>query len=152
MRNSILIMMSLSGSVALIFYILLYPIAKKYFAIRWRYNILKTALLFFLFPIPLYKHRIQKIVNLFIPFLNDKMPATNRYYFSNLIIQFEKELYVSNNIKRKIIYLAFAGGITFVIVSIQLYQYYKLRKTLKIIDSTYNVKQSECIRRYTEKQ
>lgn len=151
MRNSILIMMSLSGSVVLIFYILLYPLAKKYFAIRWRYNILKTALLFFLFPIPHYKYRIQKIVNLFIPFFNDKMPATNRYYFSNLIIRFEKELYVSNNIKRKIIYLAFAGVVTFVIIGMQLYQYYKLRKILKIIGSTYSIKQSECMGGYIEK-
>lgn len=46
-----LFIMSMSGSVIVLLYILIYPIAKRYFSLRWRYCILKLSLFFYLIPI-----------------------------------------------------------------------------------------------------
>lgn len=48
--HNILLVMSLSGSVTVLSYILIYPIAKRYFSFACRYWILKIALAFYLIP------------------------------------------------------------------------------------------------------
>ena len=87
------------------------PDCKKIFTVKWRYNILKLALLFFLFPFPCFKYKIKEYITA-IPLL--KFPSdlsTKRYYFSDLIIHLENDIYVSHNIKKRMVYLIFAGGV-----------------------------------------
>lgn len=50
--------MSLSGTVVFVFYLLLYPLSKRYFSLEWRYNLLKIALMFYLIPFPLCKYYV----------------------------------------------------------------------------------------------
>ena len=50
--------MSLSGTVVFVFYLLLYPLSKRYFSLKWRYNLLKIALMFYLIPFPLCKYYV----------------------------------------------------------------------------------------------
>ena len=45
--------MSASGTVVFVFYMLLYPLSQRYFSLKWRYRILKLAMMFFLIPFPL---------------------------------------------------------------------------------------------------
>ncbi len=44
--------MSVSGSIIILFYILLKPLAARYFSAKWTYGLLKTAMVFYLFPFP----------------------------------------------------------------------------------------------------
>lgn len=50
--------MSISGTVVFILYLLLYPLSKRYFSLKWRYRILKLAMMFFLAPFPLCKYYV----------------------------------------------------------------------------------------------
>ena len=44
--------MSVSGSIIILFYILLKPLAARYFSAKWTYGLLKTAMVFYLFSFP----------------------------------------------------------------------------------------------------
>ena len=150
MRNSVLFMMSLSGSAVYILYILICPIAKRFFTVKWRYNILKLALLFFLFPFPCFKYKIKEYITA-IPLLELTSDlSTKRYYFSNLIIHLGNDIYVSHNIKKRIVYLIFAGCVAAVILCIQFYQYFKLRKVLNRLSADNNVETPEYILGYID--
>ena len=50
--------MSVSGTVVFIFYMLLFPLFERYFSLKWRYRILKLAMMFFLVPFPLCKYYV----------------------------------------------------------------------------------------------
>lgn len=50
--------MSVSGTVVFVFYMLFYPLCKRYVSLKWRYGILKTAMVFYLVPFPLWKYRV----------------------------------------------------------------------------------------------
>ncbi len=49
--------MSLSGTVIFFAYIILYPLARRHFPVRWRYYVLCMCIFFYLFPLPLVKNR-----------------------------------------------------------------------------------------------
>lgn len=67
MLTNFLLIMSLSGSVILLLYILLSPIAKRYFSLAWRYRILKIALAFYLIPFPAVLPEIRSSIFGFCP-------------------------------------------------------------------------------------
>ncbi len=147
MRNSILFMMSLSGSVVFILYIFIYPIAKRFFTVKWRYNILKLALLFFLFPFPCFKYKIKEYITAIpLPELTSDLPK--RYYYSDLIIHLEDDFYASHNIEKRIVYLIFAGCVAAIILCIQIYQYFELRRILNQLSAENNVETPEYISGY----
>ena len=149
MRNSILFMMSLSGSVVFILYIFIYPIAKRFFTVKWRYNILKLALLFFLFPFPCFKYKIKEYITAIpLPELTSDIPK--RYYYSDLIIHLEDDFYASHNIEKRIVYLIFAGCVAAIILSIRFYQYFKLRRVLNRLSDDNNVEIPEYILGYID--
>ena len=50
--------MSVSGTVVFVLYMLLYPLSERYFSLKWRYRILKLAMMFFLVPFPLCKYYV----------------------------------------------------------------------------------------------
>ena len=47
MFQNLIFVMSLSGSIVCLLYIVTYPLAKRYFPLKWRYFMLKTAVIFF---------------------------------------------------------------------------------------------------------
>lgn len=149
MRNSILFMMSLSGSAVFILYILIYPIAKRFFTVKWRYDILKLALLFFLFPFPCFKYKIKEYITA-IPLMEFTSDIPKRYYFSDLIIHLENDFYISHNIEKRIVYLIFAGCVAAIILSIRFYQYFKLRRVLNRLSDDNNVEIPEYILGYID--
>ena len=149
MRNSVLFMMSLSGSAVFILYILIYPIAKRFFTVKWRYDILKLALLFFLFPFPCFKYKIKEYITA-IPLMEFTSDIPKRYYFSDLIIHLENDFYISHNIEKRIVYLIFAGCVAAIILSIRFYQYFKLRRVLNRLSDDNNVEIPEYILGYID--
>ena len=101
MFRNILFIMSLSGSVVMVFYILFYPLAKRYFPLIWRYRILKTAMFFYLIPVAECKYHMLKLLKALFPALWDKIFAmkpssfnlTYGIYIENGFIQLSPNIY-----------------------------------------------------------
>ncbi len=62
MFRNLLFTMSLSGSIVMVLYLILYPLARKYFPLVWRYRVLKVAMFFYLIPIAECKYYILIIL------------------------------------------------------------------------------------------
>lgn len=73
MFRNILFMMSLSGSVVMVLYMLSYPLAKRYFPLVWRYRILKIAMFFYLMPFAEFKYYILNLLTILFPRLWNKI-------------------------------------------------------------------------------
>ena len=73
MRQNLLFNMSLSGNAVFILYILIYPLTTRFFSLEWRYSILKSAIIFYLVPIPLCKYLILNVIHSCFPMLWEKM-------------------------------------------------------------------------------
>ncbi len=67
MFSNIFFTMSLTGSIVFLLYILTYPFAKKYFSLKWRYMILKMAIVFYLLPVSMCKYLIIDVIHRFFP-------------------------------------------------------------------------------------
>lgn len=68
MLRYLVFVMSLSGSIIVILYKLLSPVARKFFPHSWRSSVLKMALFFYLFPVPLFKDFILSHIQELFPF------------------------------------------------------------------------------------
>ena len=73
MFRNLLFTMSLSGSIVVVFYILFYPLTRRYFSLMWRYRILKTALFFYLIPVGVCKYYVFGILQTMFPNLWNKI-------------------------------------------------------------------------------
>lgn len=71
MFRNILFIMSLSGSVVMVLYMLFYPLAQRYFPLIWRYRILKIAIFFYLIPVAECKYYVLKLLKTLFPELWD---------------------------------------------------------------------------------
>lgn len=99
--RNILLVMSLSGSVILFFYILIYPISKRYFSIAFRYRILRIALAFYLIPFPLCSDRIKDRMFEMFPGLIDRFGARLDYLDTGYVVFTEgNSIYLSLGVKR----------------------------------------------------
>lgn len=121
--------MTLSGTEVFILYILLCPIARKYFSIRWRYFILKVSMMFYLFPFAWFKFiALDKVFKLF--------PGLETYYVSNIKnIDLTKYIFIEQNHKIvswqiKIIWLILCvtGIVSAILIYVQLRGYFKLKR------------------------
>ncbi len=59
---NLLLSMSLAGSLVYLVYLILRPLAVKYFSSTWRYRLLKLSLVFYLLPYQYYKFRYYGIL------------------------------------------------------------------------------------------
>ena len=73
MFRNLLFTMSLSGSLVVVFHILFYLLARRYFSLVWRYRILKTALFFYLIPVGVCKYYVFGILQTMFPNLWNKI-------------------------------------------------------------------------------
>jgi len=60
----------------MLLYIVIYPLAKRYFSLTWRYQILKIAMFFYLVPFAYYKYSIISRVHMAVPQLIDRLHPT----------------------------------------------------------------------------
>ena len=81
-----------------------------------------------------------------MPELTSDLPK--RYYYSDLIIHLEDDFYASHNIEKRIVYLIFAGCVAAIILCIQIYQYFELRRILNQLSAENNVETPEYISGY----
>ncbi len=120
-------MMSLSGSVILLLYILTYPVARRYFSLAWRYRILKIAIMFYLIPFPVFLSWIRTHLSANFPqVVADKFHVPK--YFLNTEYGIYKEggsVYVSSKMKGMLILLAVLGILSCAIVLLHISRYRK---------------------------
>lgn len=62
MFRNLLFTMSLSGSLVMVLYLILYPLARRYFPLVWRYRVLKMAIFFYLIPVEGCKYYVFGIL------------------------------------------------------------------------------------------
>ena len=130
MTNNFLLIMSLSGSVILLLYLLVSPIAKRYFSLAWRYRILKIALALYLIPFPVILSEIKDSIVGFCPrvveLLSRPVSLLNTSY---AFYADGGSLYVSSALEKMLIFILGTGFLSFVVISWYALQYWKRRKT-----------------------
>ncbi|MCM1124053.1 MAG: M56 family metallopeptidase [Eubacterium sp.] len=61
---NLIFVMSISGSIVFLLYLLTKPIASRYFTAHWQYNFLRICLLFYLLPYQCLQDKLLKLFNL----------------------------------------------------------------------------------------
>ena len=129
MLTNFLLIMSLSGSVILLLYLLVSPIAKRYFSLAWRYRILKIALAFYLIPFPAVLPEIRDSIFGFCPLavnlLSRPVSLMNTSY---AIYADGGSLYVSSGLEKMLIFILGMGVLSFAVISWYALRYWKMRK------------------------
>ena len=128
MFRNLLFTMSLSGSVILLFYIISYPLAKRYFPIAWRYHILKTAMVFYLVPFSEYKYQIVDLMERLFPVFWSKIYHSPEFDSSYSIIVTNGVMHFSPKVKWMMFMLAVCGLISFIIILTWIIQYWKMKQ------------------------
>ena len=132
--------MSLSGTVIFAFYLLIYPLSQRYFSLKWRYKLLKIAMVFYLVPFPLCKYYvrdffydnfslIQKIAR-----QNESSVMSSDY----IIVVNRDSILLSPKVQTIYIIVLFAVLISFFIIWKQITQYRKMKRicTVDLKEST----------------
>ena len=106
MLTNFLLIMSLSGSVILLLYLLVSPIAKRYFSLAWRYRILKIALAFYLIPFPAVLPEIRDSIFGFCPLAVDLLSRPVSLMNTSYAIYADgSSLYVSSALEKMLIFI-----------------------------------------------
>lgn len=129
MRQNIIFVMSLSGTMVYLLYIFTYYIARKYFPTRWRYRILKISLVCFLLPLPYFKPIIKKTLEAIAPFFKSEVVLDDIRMLNelNLILKNYDSFMLSEGARRIWITAFCIGVISLTIIFTQLHKYIKAK-------------------------
>ena len=122
--KSTLFVMSLSGTLAFLLYIAIYPFARKFFRPKWRYILLKVILMFYLIPIPLLLNWIRQIIQDSIQTNHDttNIIASVDHFVENIVIRIN--LAVALPYFTMLLYVSvFLGIISCLTICFQTYNY-----------------------------
>ena len=125
-----LFVMSSSGTAVFIVYLLTYPLLKRYFSLKWRYRILKIAMLFYLFPFPLYRDKIWGFFRERFSFVRE---MARQYKFSKIntdyvIVVSSDSIWLSPKVKFIYIAVSLIVLISLIILWKQAAQYRKMKQ------------------------
>ena len=130
MINNFLLIMSLSGSVILLLYLLVSPIAKRYFSFAWRYRILKIALAFYLIPFPVILSEIKDSIVGFCPWVVELLSRPVSLLNTSYAFYADgSSLYVSSALEKMLIFILGTVLLSFAVISWYALRYWKRRKT-----------------------
>lgn len=137
MEHNVIYVMSLSGTMVYILYLVLYPFSRQYFPVKWRLWILKISLMFFILPIPYYRYVIERVLKLLFPFLASEDGKSGSYLIGNIntIIIHADTYYISEDIKVILLIEIVFEMISFGIIFFQMIQYMRV-KNLYLKDSS----------------
>lgn len=127
--HNCLFVMSFSGSMILLLYLLTYPIAKRYFSLAWRYCVLKIALAFYLIPFPICISRVRVLLHKILP--HTVYVLNKSEYFLNTAFALYKSddfIYVSSEFWKMLVLMFLFGIISFTLILRQILSYWKVRK------------------------
>lgn len=130
MSENLLFVMSLSGTVVFLLYVICYPLAKRVFPLRWRYLMLKMALVFYLVPFSLFKYSLLGFIYSALPELKS-VPAfgPQEIDISEKILYSQDETSLSLQFKIIFIVVAIIGLVSLIIISRQIIWYLKIKRT-----------------------
>lgn len=130
MFKNLLFTMSAAGSIVVVFYILLYPITKGCFSPKWRYCMLKMAIVFYLIPFPYYKYRILDVIHIFSPSMYEILrdPVEENISAEYTIVINKSEILMSQKVKIIFGCIFVSGIITLFILLWHLVRYVRIRK------------------------
>lgn len=131
MLRNILFAMSLSGTVVLLFYLLSYPLARRYFSPAWRYHILKVAILFFLVPLPRCKYYVLNVLYRYFPDFAARIHHVPKELETKYLIIYGEngERWFSPGLKRLFAFQTVLVLLAVVFFLIQIFRYGKMKHT-----------------------
>lgn len=133
MRQDVLIIMSLSGTLVVVLYFVMYPLLDKFMGALWRYRFLKIALLFYLIPFSELKYRCYTILQTIFGFYGIKMDGNVPQILKraeSIIIGPDGQKVFPVIAKEVIIIVSLVASCSIMIIGIQLYQYFRVRQGL----------------------
>lgn len=144
--------MSLSGTMVCLFYIALYPLAKNYVSLKWRYHILKIAILFFLIPFSEYKYLILGVIyDMFPSFWKRFCQVSANIDAETMIIVSHDQMWLSPKTKGILLVMAVAGIIAcFIIIRQMIWYRTMIRLYLDTSEKSVNQRQQKVFFRIKE--
>ena len=129
MFQNLLFTMSLSGTMVFIFYILLYPLTKRWVSLRWRYGMLKIAMIFYLVPFPEGKYLMIQVIERTYPTLWKRIPKMSvavdpKYMF----VVNNNWIHVLPKAKLMLLMLLVSGTISLVVIGKYVVRYRKMKR------------------------
>lgn len=132
-RQNVLVIMTLSGTLVVVLYYVLYPLALRYSTAKWRYHFLKMALLFYLFPFPEFKYLFISIFNKYFGSQEGLMEQEYPHiinYAESIIIRPDGKVVFSELTRNILLVAVLVGGCTVAIVTTQLFRYFRAKHIL----------------------
>lgn len=127
MRNMIFVM-SLSGSLVFLCYLITTFKFEKFFSYKWRYLMLKISLIFFLFPLPYFKSYLLDLLHLFADVNLNAPESLVAFDINNLIIIADNDIQSTNKMKLFCLFIMIMGSIAFIFITCKIFAYIKMRK------------------------
>lgn len=130
MRQNVIMIMSLSGTMVVLLYFLIYPLLNKYTDALWRYRFLRMALLFFLVPFPELKYHFFTILQSVFGFQNIQMEESVPQILNrarSIIVEPSGQLIFPEMVKNIFIIALVIASCSLVIISMQFYQYFVVK-------------------------
>lgn len=124
---NLLFIMSISGSMVFLVYVISYPVMQRFSTPQWRYRQLKLTALFFLLPLPDWA--FNRIHDLEIMFLNPQKHLSIQYLdFSKTILRDGSDFYIPLKIQLGYLSALITCIIAMVLFAYRIYRYWKGRK------------------------
>ncbi len=129
MCRNLLFMMSISGSMVFLLYVLVYPVIKRRCSLRWRYRFLKITAVFYLVPFSEYKYQVVGMLHRMGPHV-----WKNIWHLSDMIdteymvITRASHIEVSPKLEYLRLFIFLSGCFTLYIIWKQVVQYLRVRK------------------------
>lgn len=129
MCRNLLFMMSISGSMVFLLYVLVYPVIKRWCSLRWRYRFLKITAVFYLVPFSEYKYQVVGMLHRMGPHVWE-----NIWHLSDiidteyLVITRASHIEVSPKLEYLRLFIFLLGCFTLYIIWKQVVQYLRVRK------------------------
>ena len=126
-RNLFLIM-SLSGTMVFLLYLLVRPLTERYFSPRWRCWMLRLAMVFYLLQFPYYKYRLWGLIYDRSPAIQEKVKqGLTSVDTSYLIVVDESAIQFSTKLQYLYASMLFIGAVSVILVCRQIHQYRRMK-------------------------
>ena len=134
-QSNILFIMSLSGTVLFALYIVTSLYTQAHFTAKWRYNLLKVCLLFYLFPFPEFRYYMQDVLqalHITIPYhwwSNENIVGNMKFIRNTIHVGSDKRI-LSDVVKYAWGIVMFSGVTAVIIIIVQAARYFIARRKL----------------------
>ena len=134
-QSNILFIMSFSGTVLFVLYIVTSLYTQAHFTAKWRYNLLKVCLLFYVFPFPEFRYYMQDVLQaLHIPIVyhwwsNENIVGNMKFIRNTIHVGSGKRI-LSDVVKYAWGIVMFSGVTAVIIIIVQAARYFIARRKL----------------------